>query len=110
MANAAENLDNTLASVVVNIKQLGEQVNQRFDRLEAEVTQVKGELKQLNEKVENLRVDIASVGGELKQMDSRLGQVEGRLNNQTNWFITILAILVTGLLGILSKFAFFQNV
>ena len=44
MTNATD-LDSAIASVAANIKQLGEQVNQRFDRLEKKVDKLDDRVK-----------------------------------------------------------------
>ncbi len=54
----ATDLDSAIASVAANIKQLGEQVNQRFDRLEKKVDKLDDRVK-------------AQAKGKLGEMDKR---------------------------------------
>ena len=50
----------------------------------------------------------------MSQADKRMGSLENRLssyeirtNSQTNWFLVIISVFVTGILGLFAKVVFF---
>ena len=45
----------------------------------------------------------------LDDINTRLTQLDSRVTGQTNWFIVLFGVLVTGLLGILGKIALFPG-
>lgn len=69
-------------------------------------SKIETELKRVEEIVSG------KIDGMSKCLDDtnvQIVQLQTRINGQTNWFIGIFSILVTGLLGIFGKIAFFPN-
>lgn len=58
---------------------------------------------------ERLSGQISGLDEKISGIDKRLDIIEGRVNGLTGWLIGILFILITGLLGLLGKVAFFPG-
>lgn len=56
-----------------------------------------------------LEVNQARLEEKITGLDKRMEIIESRINGLTGWLIGILFALVTGLLGLLGKVAFFPN-
>ena len=57
------------------------------------------------------RLDDGKTGVEkrLDDINTRLTQLDSRVTGQTNWFIVLFGVLVTGIMGILGKIALFSG-
>jgi DNA anti-recombination protein RmuC len=104
-------LDQKLDRVEVDISQrlddLNVQFNQRLNDLNVQLNQRLNDLNvQLNQRLNDLN---SQLNKRLDDTNSQIVQLQGRVTSQTNWFIGIFTVLVTGLLRILGKIAFFPN-
>ena len=54
-----------------------------------------------------MKAEVKGVKDEIKGLENRMTSLENRINTQGNWFVTILAILITGILTILGRVVFF---
>jgi hypothetical protein len=78
-----------------DIKELKDLINQRFDKLSEDITDIKVNLAKIETKTDGL--------------EKRVDDINGRLNIMTIGFLSIVGVLVTGILGVVGKFAFFPN-
>lgn len=90
------------AAILEAIKQLSIEVK-------AEQKYLKDKIEKIEGNVNDLKIGQAEIKAELKGLDQRMTATENRINSQGNWFVSILAILVTGILTILGKIVFFGN-
>lgn len=74
----------------------------RFEQLDSKTDRLCG-------KVDELNISFVQLKEKVKSIEQRLTSTERRINVQAGWFLGILCILVTGVLGILSKIVFFPN-
>lgn len=78
-----------------DIKELKDLINNRFDKLSEDITDIKVKLAKIESKTDGL--------------EKRVDDLNGRLNIMTIGFLSIVGVLVTGILGIIGKIAFFPN-
>jgi cell division septum initiation protein DivIVA len=85
-----------------DIKELQELINNRFEQLNSDT-------KQLDGKIDEIKVSVAKLEVKVNSVEQHLTSIERQVNSQTNWFIGLFSILVSGLLGILGKIALFTS-
>lgn len=114
-------MTNTPIQVTTDLSQILNQINQKLDNIQQDVSELKQKdipdlkLAQTKNETELKRVEeivSSKIDGMSKRLDdtnTQIVQLQTRINGQTNWFIGIFSILVTGLLGIFGKIAFFPN-
>lgn len=88
-------------------------LEQKIENITKEVNELKVSIGKLDEKVIAIDKRLDDTNNNLnKRLDdtnSQIREIQTKFNGQTNWFVGIFSILVTGLLGILGKIAFFPN-
>jgi chromosome segregation ATPase len=107
-----------------DLKELKDLINSRFDRVYEElsslkvgVAEIKVDINNINKRLDDTNTNLnkrlddtnANLNKRLDDTNSQITQIQTKINGQTNWFIGIFSILVTGLLGIFGKIAFFPN-
>jgi hypothetical protein len=78
-----------------DFKELKDLINNRFDKLSENITDIKVGLGKLESKAEGL--------------EKRVDDINGRLNIMTIGFLSIVGVLVTAILGMFGKLVFFPN-
>lgn len=78
-----------------DIKELKDLINSRFDKLSGDITDIK--------------VNLAKIESKTDGLEKRVDDLNGRLNIMTIGFLSIVGVLVTGILGVVGKLAFFPN-
>jgi tetrahydromethanopterin S-methyltransferase subunit G len=103
-------LDSKIDDLKINQVRIEEKVNALDKTLERVELDLNKRLDAGNTQLHKRLDDVnAQLNKRLDDTNSQIAQLQGRVTSQTNWFIGIFTVLVTGLLGILGKIAFFPN-
>lgn len=93
----------------VNLADVLNRLEIKIDHLQSDMTDVKIDTEKLKSQNEQIVKRLESVDKRFDSVDKRFDNVENRLNSMTIGFFGIVDVLVTGLLGIIGKLAFFPN-
>jgi archaellum component FlaC len=89
-------------TIETDLRDVLTKLDQRFDPLEQRLDKIDGDLN-------DLKVTVGQIDQKVTGLDKRMDIIENRVNGLTGWLIGILFALVEGLLGLLGKIAFFPS-
>ena len=103
-----------------DIQQLSSLINNRFDRLQDDIVDLKVSVAKLEEKVVSIDRGLATTNERITEIktaledkidgtNKRVDDINGRLNITTIGFLSIVGVLVTGVLTAVAKIAFFPG-
>jgi hypothetical protein len=92
-----------MAAVTENdLKELKDLITAGFAKSDANQARLEASLN-------DLKIEMGKISEKVSGIDKRLDIIENRVNGLTGWLIGVLFILITGLLGLLGKVAFFPG-
>lgn len=96
-----------------DLRELKDLINTRFNELERKIDGIDKKLDihivRTDEKFKSVDQRFDEIDKRLNQVDRSIEVINARLNTFTLGFLSIVGILVTGLLGIVTKVVFFPN-